>query len=247
MQTGLDSDRGRDLAFHKQLLLKGKIMTPLVVVSGSYRFQPFSNACVLPSPSTLGSLPNEGTAAISQIKEFTENSAQTEPSCSHIRKEEKKPPARIEKLRFESRGGETRRKTEIAMPKIMDEKSIEEYKRLLEENEKRHLFLREKEMDEMIEEKLLEIKKDLERRYPKANNIKEVESNDNPVSMQDKIVKTKEDPPKPLQTPKQHTKKHVENVRIQSRRNPNNFHRIEPSGRKIQEQRRCLELVESCF
>lgn len=225
-------------------------MTSLHVGSGSYRFKYFSSACILPCPFSSGISQNEDTAASLHVKRYKENCAQTE-SCSHVRSDankKNKPTPRVEKLRFESRGREMGKKSEIAMPPMTDAKSIEEYKRLLEENENKALFLREQEMDEMIEEKLLEIKKDLERRYPrKPKVINEVVFDGNQTSLQDKIMKMEIGPPKTTQTFRVHTNKHVESGRMESKRRPKTLNRIESSGRKIQEQKRCLQLVESCF
>lgn len=219
-------------------------MTSLLI-SGSYRFKYFSSACQLPRLSSLETLQREDT------KIYKESFAQTEAYChaprtsQHQHEKMNERSSTIKKLQFDSERGK-RKKKEVAMPSKTDAKSIETYRRQLEENEKQSLLLREQEMDEMIEEKLLEIKKDLDRRYSNKNVIVEKaydKADFNRSMMPSKTNESKES----NFTTRIHPKKHVTGAKIESKRRRKTLNRTESSGRKIQEQKRCLEIVESCF
>ena len=137
-------------------------MTSLLI-SGSYRFKYIASACQLPRLSSLETLQQEDT------KKYKESFAQTEAYHARHQQEHqqgntKESSSTIKKIQFDSERGK-RKKKDVTMPSKTDAKSIDKYRRQVEENEKQSLRLREKEMDEMIEEKLLEIKKDLDRRY----------------------------------------------------------------------------------
>ena len=220
-------------------------MTSLLI-SGSYRFKYFSSACQLPRLSSLETLQQEDT------KKYKESFAQTEAYChaartsKHQQGKTKERSIAIKKLQFDSERGK-RQKKEVTMPSKTDAKSIETYRRQLEENEKQSLLLREQEMDEMIEKKLLEIKKDLDRRYSNKEVIVDKAAFDvnNQSMMQSEQVKA--DTNESKFTTNIHPKKHVTSAKIESKRRRNSLNRTKFSGRKIQEQKRCLELVESCF
>jgi len=223
-------------------------MTFPLLISGSYRFKYFSSACQLPRPSLLETLQQEDAAAAALVnaKKYKESFAQTEATQVSQRQQEKKKErtSTITKIQFDSERGK-RKKKEVAMPSKTDAKSIETYRRQLEENEKQSLLLREQEMDEMIEDKLLEIKRDLERRY--QNDIIDKANQSTVPSEQVKAKTNESEALETNATTRIHPKKHVMVAKIESKRRRKILNRTESSGRKIQEQKRCLELVESCF
>ena len=213
------------------------MMTSLLI-SGSYRFKYIASACQLPRLSSLETLQQEDT------KKYKESFAQTEEE--HQQGNTKESSSTIKKIQFDSERGK-RKKKDVTMPSKTDAKSIDKYRRQVEENEKQSLRLREIEMDEMIEEKLLEIKKDLDRRYSNKEVIVDKAAFDvnNQSMMQSEQVKA--DTNESKSTTNIHPKKHVTSAKIESKRRRNSLNRTKFSGRKIQEQKRCLELVESCF
>ena len=221
------------------------MMTSLLI-SGSYRFKYIASACQLPRLSSLETLQQEDT------KKYKESFAQTEANCharhqqEHQQGNTKESSSTIKKIQFDSERGK-RKKKDVTMPSKTDAKSIDKYRRQVEENEKQSLRLREIEMDEMIEEKLLEIKKDLDRRYSNKEVIVDKAAFDvnNQSMMQSEQVKA--DTNESKSTTNIHPKKHVTSAKIESKRRRNSLNRTKFSGRKIQEQKRCLELVESCF
>jgi len=223
-------------------------MTSLLI-SGSYRFKYFSSACQLPRLSSLETLQQEDT------KKYKESFAQTEAYChaartsKHQQGKTKERSIAIKKLQFDSERGK-RQKKEVTMPSKTDAKSIETYRRQLEENEKQSLLLREQEMDEMIEKKLLEIKKDLDRRYSNKEVIVDkaaFDVNNHSMMLSEQVKAETNESNASNSTTNIHPKKHVTSAKIKSKRRRKSLNRTKSSGRKIQEQKRCLELVESCF
>ena len=89
--------------------------------------------------------------------------------------EESKP---LTQLQLEKMAREKERKEqEAALPPLTDKESLEAYRIFLEENEKKDFALREKELDEKMNEKMRRIKEDLYERYAKdtATNHKKIE------------------------------------------------------------------------
>jgi len=146
-------------------------------VGGAHRFKYFSNAFKLPSHSTSPQHSPEEDASHSSKRKYRETGAQTE-ECVHVvsanDKEEmlalerEKEIMKLVQLERERREQE-RREQEAQLPPMKDAKSLEAYRKFLEENELKDFSLREKELDDAMERRLLIIEEDLQKRYSDKN------------------------------------------------------------------------------
>lgn len=101
-----------------------------------------------------------------------------ENDCS---KDEIPKVSQVSQIELEKIAREVERKAqEAALPPVTDKESLEAYRIFLEENERKDFALREKELDEMMKEKLKRIEEDLHNRYKKEN-----ETNQNKIDVSD--------------------------------------------------------------
>jgi hypothetical protein len=243
-------------------------------VSGAHRFKFFSNAAALPfQPNSRPKSPLQevGVHVVSAANQcdktkYVESGSQTEIYVHVISQEEKdkKQTALREKeimrrIQFarEERERE-RQEQEAALPSMTDEKGMKAYRHFLEENETKDFSLREKELDDAIQRKLLTIQEDLKMRYSdedgqhgnkvlgtdtdgkykKARCLKglqkeSIKENHSKLSQQKKGFAIEINGLKDFCVEKESRRKH--------------WKCMEQQNRKTEEHARCLDLVESYF
>ena len=157
-------------------------------VSGPHRFRFFSNAVALPSQQSEllpPSSPLNGEQENHQYqyheKVFAESGSQTDAYIHIVNQEEKdkrqkalheEAIRRQIQLKRKARAKE-RHEQEAALPPMTNEEGVQAYRRFLEENEKKDYSLRETELDEAIQRKLMTIQEDLKKRYGNDEEMKD--------------------------------------------------------------------------
>ena len=168
-------------------------------VSGGHRFKYFTNAISLPSISSSShkfEVRGENTVE----KKYTNAGAQTEVYV-HVPEHEEKEEFRkalqekeiMRMIQIERKKREQERKEqEAGLPPMTDEVGVKAYRAYLEENEKKDFSLREKELDDAAERKLLQIEEHIMKKYADHHYVDEVKHQEEvAISYHDKEIPAK--------------------------------------------------------
>ncbi len=244
-------------------------------VSGAHRFKYFTNAIALPFQPKLSPKRElkEANFVDPEEKSFVDSGCQTEDFVYVMSQEEQETRQRLlqekeikKTIQFEREERERERnKQEAELPPMTDEEGVNAYRHFLEENEMKDFYLREKELDDAIQRKLLRIQEDLKKRYSE-DLVDDHKQQNNRMARHssrkgDALIRKKDDKLAQEAKDKRKTSQHEPGCerglsqyklkdfsveRNEARRNRRVSYNAE-HNRKFEDHVRCLNIVESSF